>query len=396
MKKIIKHLSLLLMFLACCAQPAMAQGILSYKYDANTKTAGVYGLADDNNNIVIPATIEHNGVNYSVTTIGERAFLGCRSLKSIEIPNSVTKIGEDAFWYCDSLASVTIGTSVSSIGRTAFFYCKALKSIEIPNSVISIGKYAFQNCQSLTSLTIGDSVTTIGKGAFFGCTNLERISVSKENKVYDSRDSCNAIIETAVDSIIKGCKNSVIPNSVTKIGSKAFAYCYSLASIEIPSSVTTIGSWAFEYCTGLRNIEIPNSVTSIGKSAFLGCAGLTSVTLGNSITMWNGYAFSECDSLKSVTSLSATPPSIKSSSFSSTAYGQATLYVPTGSAKWYNKNNNSWSRFSNIVEKDLTAIKPVIYEKNEKTTGIYDIEGRKLSAPQKGINIINGRKVLVR
>ena len=120
--------------------------------------------------------------------------------------------------------------------------------------------------------------------AFEGCTGLTNIVVDAGNSVYDSREGCNAIIETATNTLVAGCKNTIIPNSVTSIGSNAFENCRRLTSVTIPNSVTSIGNSAFEGCTGLTSVTIPNSVTSIGRSAFYGCSGLTSVTIPNSVT----------------------------------------------------------------------------------------------------------------
>ena len=168
-------------------------------------------------------------------------------------------------------------------------------------SVTSIGDYAFSGCSGLTSIEIPNSVTSIGKYAFSRCTGLTSIIVENGNSLYDSRNNCNAIIETATNTLIVGCKNTTIPNSVTSIGSNAFYGCSGLTSVTIPNSVTSIGSWAFYYCTGLTSLTIGNSVTSIGNSAFYGCSGLTSVTIPNSVTSIGGAAFYGCSGLTSVT-----------------------------------------------------------------------------------------------
>ena len=174
----------------------------------------------------------------------------------VAIPNSVTNIGNDAFYGCSSLASVTIPNSVTSIGEGAFCYCISLTSVTIPNSVTSIGDDVFSVSSSLTSVTIPNSVTSIGSSAFAGCTGLTSIIVESGNAVYDSRNNCNAIIETANNDLIAGCQNTIIPNSVTSIGDWAFFRCSSLTSVTIPNSVTSIGDHTFEECTNLR-IKLP-------------------------------------------------------------------------------------------------------------------------------------------
>ena len=258
-----------------------------------------------------------NGTDKHVVTVtsGDNEYSG-----SITIPPSVT---HNAISY-----------SVTEIGRGAFSGCDGLKSITIPNSVTEIGKEAFYGCDSLTSITIPNLVTEIGEAAFAYCTGLTSIIVAKGNSKYDSRNNCNAIIETETNRLIAGCKNTTIPNSVTEIGEAAFCGCTGLTSITIPNSVTEIGEWAFYDCDGLTSITIPNSVTSIGEWAFSACSGLTSIvvakgnakynsrdncnaiietetnrliagckntTIPNSVTEIGDYAFYDCHGLTSIT-----------------------------------------------------------------------------------------------
>ena len=241
-----------------------------------TRNPNVYynGYSGD---IVIPFTVHYDNVDYSVKEIEGYAFERCSGLTSIDIPNSVT-----------------------SIGAAAFYGCSGLTSITIPNSVTSIGEIAFSGCSGLTSITIPNSVTSIYGSAFSGCSGLISIDVDANNTIYDSRDNCNAIIETSTNSLISGCKNTAIPNSVTSIGSYAFSGCTGLTSIDIPNSVTSIGSYAFRECSCLTSIDIPNSVTSIGVSAFSGCSGLTSINIPDGVTSISDCAFSGCSGLTSI------------------------------------------------------------------------------------------------
>lgn len=239
----------------------------------------------------------------NIKSIGDYAFSGCRGLTSISIPNSVTNIGEGVFSYCTGLTSVSMGNNVTSIGKEAFYSCKSLTSVTIPNSVTSIGESAFSYCTGLTSvdmdnnvtsignsafsacwslisITIPNSVTSIGERVFWNCIRLTSIVVESGNMNYDSRENCNAVIETASKKLICGCKTTIIPNNVTSIGDYAFDGCTSLTSITIPNSVTSIGDYAFEDCTGITSIIIPDSVSKMGTLVFSKCKNLTSV-------MWN-------------------------------------------------------------------------------------------------------------
>ena len=168
-------------------------------------------------------------------------------IKKVVIKNGMLNIGNNAFERYENLTSVTIPESVKIIGNSAFDYCTSLTSITIPKSVTSIGIRAFYNCSSLTSITIPKSVTSIGLFAFGECTSLTSITVENGNTIYDSRNNCNAVIETNSSTLIVGCKNTVIPNSVKNIGRLAFGYC-NLTSITIPNSVTSIDRSAFYNC----------------------------------------------------------------------------------------------------------------------------------------------------
>ena len=206
------------------------------------------------------------------------------------------------------------GKAVTEIGWEAFKACSRLTSIVIPNGVTSIGKDAFLDCTSLTSIAIPESVTSIGKDAFLGCPSLKSIKVDPSNPKFDSRGGCNAIIETETNTLLRGCVNTAIPGSVSKIGLHAFYSCESLTSMAIPNSVTSIGEYAFWDCKSLTSIAIPDSVTSIGDSAFLGCSSLTAITIPDSVTAIGERAFQYCSSLASIT-ISDSVTSIGNSAF---------------------------------------------------------------------------------
>ena len=190
-------------------------------------------------------------------------------------------------------------------------------------------------------------MNSIGFGILSGCTGLASIIVEDGNTIYDSRDNCNAIIETNSNQLIAGCTNTTIPNSVTSIGNNAFRFCTGLTSVTIPNSVTSIGNGAFEGCTDLTSVTIPNSVTTIGNSAFRLCSGLTSVTIPNSVTSIENYAFSECYKLEIVYCYAEQVPSTGQVAFDYFIQKNATLYVPYESLVGYN-STEPWSHFGKI------------------------------------------------
>ena len=213
----------------------------------------------------------------SVTTIGSSAFSN-NNLTSITIPDSVTSIGNSAF--ADNLlTNLVIGNGVTTIGASAF-HINNLSSVTIPNSVTTINNGAFEG-NDITNIYIPDSVTSIDSTAFRSNPNLTSITVSPNNKVYDSRDNSNTIIETSSNKLIQGCKNTVIPNTVTSIGDAAF-FGNGLTNITIPDSVTSIGNSAFQN-NNLTSVIIPDSVTEIGYDAF-SRNNLTNVIISNSVT----------------------------------------------------------------------------------------------------------------
>ena len=281
MKKIIASFLLLALPLLASAYKVVKDGIY-YNLNTATKTAEVTnnnqnGGTNYSGSITIPESIVNKGMVFIVKSIGQSAFINQRSLTSITIPNTVTNIGNNAFWGCSSLAS-----------------------INIPNSVTNIGSNAFIGCSDLTSISIPSSVTNIRNNAFIGCSGLTSIKVENDNSCYDSRDNCNAIIETESNTLIAGCKNTVIPNTVTTIGNEAFSGCSGLTSMTIPNCVTTISDYAFHDCTNLESVTIPNSVTSFGEYVFMNCSSLTSINIPNSVTSFGNHTFYGCSSLVSV------------------------------------------------------------------------------------------------
>ena len=263
-----------------------------------------------------------------VAGIGNYAFAGCNNLTSVTIPSGVTSIGDCAFSNCCRLTSVTIPEGVTSIGNNTFACCYDLTSVTIPEGVTTIGEWAFSYCYALPSVTIPSNVTSIGFSPF-GCPGLTSISVESGNSVYDSRNNCNAIIETATNTLIQGCKNTIFPEGVTSIGNGAFSGCSSLTSVTIPSSVTSIDNYAFFDCTGLT------TVTSLIKEPF---------TIEENV-----FTYYDID-------VSWNP-----------IFTSSTLYVPVGTKSLY-EATPAWNQFQDIVE--MQYIDPIDGETTVNTEGL--------------------------
>ena len=315
MKKLLFLFALLLLPLAASATVEI--GGIYYNLVKKTQAEVTSNPKQYSGAVVIPATVDYDGVTYDVTTIGERAFSGCSGMTSVTIPNSVTFIGEYAFRDCSGLTSINIPNTITSIEEYAFYGCSGLTSVTIPNSVKTIGNDAFHDCSGLTSVTIPNSVTSIGVNAFYATPwydnwyNSQPDGLLYRNNILWGYKGDNigdididGTTRVIVDGAFRGCNSLTsvtIPNGVTSIGEETFSGCSNLTSVSIPNSVTTIGESAFRECSSLTSIMIPNNVTSIGNHAFEGCSGLTSVTIPNSVSFIGSSAFEKCRNLVSVT-----------------------------------------------------------------------------------------------
>ena len=198
--------------------------------------------------LTIPATVSHDGKNYSVTSIGNGAFKENQNLTSVTIGNNVTVIGEEAFIHCSYLKTLTLGNSVADIQYAAFAHCNNISSLTLPNSVTSIGGYAFYHCNNASSLTLGNKVTSIDEAAFYHCYNLTTLT---------------------------------IPNSVTHIGDYAFGYCQNLTSVTIPSSVNDDCDWRITHPL-LTKVEAPAWFFDVYEGYWVSCPKeLESVTINS-------------------------------------------------------------------------------------------------------------------
>lgn len=282
--------------------------------------------------------------------IADNAFVYCSGLiGNLSIPNSLSIIGKYAFQGCSGFTGDLIfGDSLTAIGDYAFQNCNHITSIAFSNlsTSIAIRQGAFNSC-TISSVFLSNAVTEIEDYAFSWCGQLEQIIVDSENPVYDSRDGCNAVIETNTNRLVVGCKNTIIPNSVTTIGATSF-YGNSLTSIVIPNSINSIEFDAFRNCRNLISVEIPNSVTFIGNYAFLQCNSLSTLSIGNSLCSIGKEAFCGCTGLSCITVFATIPPLLGYYAFSNVTKS-IPVYVPYGSTAAY-ISAPGWNEFTNYHE----------------------------------------------
>ena len=354
-----------------------------------------------------------------ITSIGYCAFYGCSGLTSLTLPDGITSIGSWAFRDCSGLTSLTIPAGITSIHSLAFQYCSGLKevricindnldtyltkghpyipvdykyidcdikyyindkeitSIEIPSNVTTLGDYVFQGRRGLTSLNLPAGITKIGGGAFSGCSGLTSLTLPA------------GITEIGYNAFA-GCSGLTslnLPAGITSIGSYTFSGCSGLTSLTLPAGITKIGEGAFYGCSGLTSLTLPAGITSIGRGAFNGCSGLTSLTLPDGVTSIYFDAFAGCSGLTSIYVYAEKVPKIDSKAFEGFDAKKCTLYVPMGTRDDYWVSNFG-DYFENIVEFDATGIDKTTISTDIEEVARYSVNGQRLSAPTKGLNIV--------
>lgn len=277
----------------------------------STKMEAIVESGDYTGSINIPAYVDIEGKNYSVTALESYAFSRCDKLTNVSIPNSVRMIGPGCFAFCTSLTSLTIPNSVRNIGILCFYECSNLSSIDLPKNIKDL-EGVFYHCTGLKSIIIPDSVKSLST------------FVPKDDG--DMRPD------------IKGC----------------FAGCTNLTNIVIPNSVTSFGDGCFVDCSSLKNINIPNSVTSLGKGCFYGCISLTSITIPKSVVFLGSECIDGCPNLNEVTCQAIVPPTIDYAY----SLNNKTLYVPEKSIEAY-KTAKYWKDFEKILPISASGIKSI-------------------------------------
>lgn len=354
--------------------------------------------------LIIPSTIVHNGMTYTITAIKTHAFYDCKGLTTISIPNTVTDIGADAFYnvrhieyygnapngsdnwgaltkngtidgnfifsdttrthlvsYIGTGVDITIPSTVNSIGNIAFYGCSGIETVVCPNSITTIGNEAFRQCSSLTSIVLPNTLTSIGDTIFYGCNNLSAITIPNNIAAITAYMFFNCSSMTSIS----------LPNTITSIGDGAFCGCGNLTSITFPITINSIGACAFQECTSLTSINIPNSATTIGNMAFFGCSDLDSVTIGTSVSSIGIAAFRDCTSLQNVTLLPQNPPLLGNDAvFGNNAINRKFI-IPCGSLSTY-QNASGWSDYSGSIHDPFVDLELTVSSDNS-TMGIVSI-----------------------
>ena len=386
----------------------------------------------------------------SIPYMGGQVFQGCTALRQVTLNEGLEALSAGTFYQCSALESIVIPSTTTAIYTYCFAGCTSLTDITIPSATITIDSEAFINTpwldnqpdgliyagkvaykykgtvpvgstitlrsgtvaisnrlfvdqDGLVGILIPSSVINVERPCVVNCQNLATIKVATTNPTLDSRNNCNAIIETATNKVIAGCNNTKIPSSVTAIGTFAFAYCYGLANAQLHEGIKTIEEYAYGYCSALTSIDIPASVTSIENYAFTGCdhatsmtvasgnttydsregcnaiietatntliagctksvipnsittisdgafywqVGMSTITIPASVTSIGSYAFYNMYNLETIVCEATTPPSILGTAFDSYARNYAILYVPRASIEAY-RNTEVWNWFPRI------------------------------------------------
>ena len=378
------------MCLSASAYDFEVDGIYYSKTSENTvevtKDGPLWAAPPYEGDVVIPKSIEVDGQVYTVIGIGDRAFSGSgKNVTSVSLPNTIRRIGYESFGGI-SLTSLFLPESLEEIGIRAFS-SSHLMSVSLPEGLQTIGDEAF-NGTCIATVVIPASVTSIGIAAFghcqsfldkAGCHGLASVSVAEGNPVYDSRNNCNAIIETATNTVIQGSLSMVLPEDVLGIAERAFYHLMDLEILYLPASVETCGYACLYGCNGLKDIYVANPTPP------------------------------------------ATVRTLAAGSYHM-PYSTATLHVPIGSKDRY-LAADCWMNFSKIEEFDPSTFdNPTVLEgivtdnPIHNHAAVYDLQGREIKPhpcpPQKGrenslsegskpnlpkgMYIVNGKKVVIK
>ncbi len=376
---------------------AEIDGINYYIITKGAKAEVAFKFSGYKGDIVIPATIEYDGVTCYVTSIGNSAFFYESELTSVVIPGTVTKIGDGAFRGCSKLQSVNIPNSVTSIGEKAFYECENLETVKADNieswckmeigndaNPLPYAKHFIVNGVDVEDLVIPETVSIVGARAFHGYAGLISVSFSSS-------------VTTIGDYAFFGCKNLTsadLPNTITEVGSYAFYDCTSLKNLILSSGLTKITDGCFYGCSNLTTLVIPNSITEIGKNAFRNCTNIKSIYIGSGLNTLGHTVFQNCTELTDVYCWAINPPQITgfykyyTLPFYNCHVEYATLHVPEASISVY-QENDVWKDFGNTVA--LTSEDTGVNSANldsKKIVSYYSLDGQSIKSRTHGFFIV--------
>lgn len=361
-----------------------------------TKLSPTFSYSGD---LEIPEKVMYMGKEMRVTSVGERALFGCRTLKSVNLPPTVSSIGQWAFGWCDSIAEIDIPESVTRLGADAFDGCYGLEKITVDgrnpifvssgDAVYTADKLSLVACSPTAEglFEVAEDTERIGQRAFGGCTFIDSVKIASTVHTIgqDAFSFCNSL------------RSIYLPASVEDIGEKAFADCSSLERIVADTAnvffssldgtlytndfsrliqspeanpclhphplVKEIGSCAFLNNRGLTSINIPDGTERIGVGAFAGCERLTSVVIPEGLRQLGALAFGLCENLENIYVLCPEPDRISmgEGAFSFLSSGSRTLYVPRGSRHAY-ASAPGWKDIGNIVETDAFLSQTITWD----------------------------------
>ena len=335
-----------------------------------------------------------------ITSIGEKAFYECSKLKGIVIPDAVNTLGNNTFENCSSMAFVKIGSGVKAIPTYAFSGCSALADMQIGTSVNSIATYAFKGCFSLPTILIPQSVTYISNYVFDECAGLKTVLMDdgKTELKLGSNGSNPLFACCPLDSVYIG-RNINYPTASDR-GYSPFYRNTKLRSVTITDKETEVSPNEFYGCTGLKNVRIGDGVTTFGDWAFSGCSSLDFFSFGSSVKSIGKEAFSDCTAMNKLYAMTQVPPTCGDQALDDINKWECTLIVPQGYVDAY-RTAPQWKEFFFMDEVDPDGIKDIEHSPLNIEEAWYSLDGKKLSKPQKGINILRysdgtTRKVLVK
>ena len=323
-------------------------------------------------------------------------FNGIRSqITSFAFGDSVRAIPENLCYEMSQLRSLSFGANLVTIGNNAFYGCTMIDSIHwnvrrfqdplfytnapfyplrnnistitFGDSVRYIPSYLCHSMSRLRQLRIPKNVSSIGRFAFRYVNQLDSISVDEDNVHYDSRNDCNALIETSSDVLLLGCYKTEIPEDITGVGECAFHNVRRLYSVSLPENVTFVGAEAFNGCRDLKQLTLSDAIERIEDYAFQNCDSLPVLDLPSGLATVGFRSFAHCSALEAINCSAATPPTIDETSFSDTS---CPFYVPCGYIASY-RSAPVWSGFGNRLAGE--ALYSLQVSPNEFSYGVASI-----------------------